>query len=438
MMRFHYLLLASLVAFGMAACGDDDAPATGTDDPSGPGSVPSTDTPPTSGPGGTQTTPPANPCNPNPCDAGERCEVIDDETFECISTAPPTGDCPTAAELNCPAGTTYVGCACIDNVDPDDYEFSGVYSYINSIIIPPDTDEEACCYDLNGDGEIDNALGRLLPVVGTLADGLDVNEVLLEALEDDSFGLLVEYRGLGADLTAEGEMFGMSVFLASDASGEADAFDSWADRNSGNGVFSISRAGFGDAGSQVQFNNATIDGSSLIAGPSTFVLALDLGELTDGLFDELILEIDGAILTADVEAHANGIATTNETINEVEYGGGKLGGAVDINQIVGLVDDLARECTCAGLDPDRPVLISEIVDGQLEIFCADDQPVDGAGCTSDDGLVCENLSLVCTVADVLSSFADVDTSGDGVDNGVSVGLRLGMTGAELAADPLED
>lgn len=313
---------------------------------------------------------------------------------------------------------------------PADYPFSGTYSYINGIAIPDDNDE--CCFDLTGDGDVDNRLGPILDLVGGFVDDLDIGEILQDALIDDSFGLLLEYRGLDG-LTA-GDDFGISVFLVSDAGGEGE--DSWADRNAGNGVFVIDPVSFdsvpgGFAGSQIEFNIASITDGTLRAGPSTFLLKIDVGSFSDDLnLGEIDLNIAMARIEAALAAHANGIATATD-------GAGKLGGAVPVEEVLANVNRLGADCPCTGLGDDDDILQTEIVDGEIDIFCnpaADIPACDG----SVEGLVCGFLGQACGFVGLIATFLDVDTTGDDVTNALSLGLRLTMTGAELADPPIAD
>jgi hypothetical protein len=68
----------------------------------------------------------------------------------------------------------------------------------------------------------------------------------------------------------------------------------------------------------------------------------------------------------------------------------------------------------------------------------DDLATDDAACTDADGTICGNLSTVCGFAPALPTLGliDVDTNGNAIPDAISVGLRLSMSGAALAATPV--
>lgn len=406
MIRKLSLIFALALAVGVTACDDDDKPAAdsggdATEDTDGDNGGGGDDEDATGG-GGLE------------CDDGE-IEI--------------NGEC--VAEADCDAGEVAKNNVCRPLYDSAaDYEFSGTYSYINALQVPDEDDE--CCFDLTGDGEIDNRLGPILDLVGGFAgDDFDIADTLEGALIDDSFGLILEYRDL--DGLTPGDDFGVSVFIASDAEGAGA--DSWADRDDGNGTFVIDAASFDDhggktAGSQMEFNIADINGGTLTAGPSTFLLSLDVGSFSDDLEDLGVfsLGIEAARIEAELEEHDNGIATI-DAVGGLEQG--MLGGAVPIGELLTIVNELAAECTCSGLDG-ADLAMAEVIDGEVDVFCNPDATP--GNCANAEGLICEHLKTVCDMAPVLTNFLDVDVDGDGADDSISLGLRLGFTGASLA-DP---
>ncbi|MFT5993210.1 MAG: hypothetical protein ACI82G_002212, partial [Bradymonadia bacterium] len=332
--------------------------------------------------------------------------------------------------LECPAGTESVNGNCVANDQTiEAYVPSGFVSFVNTIALPEtEGEDDWCCFDLNGDDEIDNSLGGLISALGPLLGDLDVPELINGALADDDIAIIMEWTRWPAEAD-------FSLWLATnDLDGDEDGLpdQSFEDRSAGNGVFRLQNESFTNTGSFIQFNTTSYTGTSLEAGPSQFNLSIPI----PGIFDEpLQLTILDARITAEMTEDGGSIASTPEDLNngdeDITYGGAELGGVVLLDEIFGIIDDLARDCACAGINPDEAVL--EFGDnGDTYAAACVQTPGDAEACGEDDGIICAQLGLVCQFASTIPTLAaDIDVDGNGVEDAASVGVRLGWVGASI-------
>lgn len=338
-------------------------------------------------------------------------EVCDDATdndldgaVDCLDT-----DCEAAEVCNCPEGTVARGGGCSAPVSADD-----TYSYIRNLHIPGDT-EEPCCFDFDGDGELDNGLGALIGLVGVLAADVNIDDVIAEALADDSIALLMGWTGLP-------DSHNFSIYLATnDVDGDGTPDQEFSERAAGNGVFTINEESLDEWGGVIQFNNTTYTAPVFQAGPGEFRLNLPID--TDGFSLNLDLTIQDTTIRGPIAESTTGIESEDDAI--------LLGGVVPLDQIFSILNDLAADCTCAEFDPTMPVITYEDNGTEYLVTCAQTPTGDCAG----GGTVCENLGLVCSLIGQLVpvfGLGDIDTNGNGVVDALSVGLQLSLTGATVA------
>lgn len=471
-MKKFWFIMALSASVGLVACGDDaDSSTDPTPDAGTTEDVVDSDTPmeedgmvgedTTTGEDATEedTTvePPAEVCDDgedNDEDGATDCEDTDCaaaancvEAGNCADEIDNDGngdtDCDDAACADdeacaeCGEGTIFVNGNCVDTgLTPETYVPSDFVSYVNTLAIPQSGTDAECCFDFNGDGEVDNALSSLVDLLGGLAGDIDVETLINDALSEDDIAILMEWTRWAAD-PSEADF---SLWLASnDVDGDGAPDQDFADRVAGDGIFVLETESFdadNGTGSFIQFNRTSYEGTALDAGPSRFELSIPI----PGIFEEpLELTIENARITGDMEETDGAIASIPETLDtdgeDVTYGGAELGGVVLLDQVFGILDDLARDCSCVdGIDGSSAVL--EFGDnGETYTAACVQTPGDASACTEDDGILCEQLSLVCTFAGSIPSLvADVDVDNNGVDDALSVGLRLGWVGASLA-DP---
>ena len=446
MNKFRFLMAASLIA--AVGCGDDPEPAedVGADTTEDTGPDVTEDATPDAEPD----TEPDTPVEDEICDDGEDNDgdgATDCDDSDCICPEPEDtneacsdgidNDLDEAVDCEDDDCAELLACTCEVPLRggecPTEWDgsFAGPFSYIHNIQIPePDTDAY-CCFDFDGDGEIDNGLAGLLGPLALIAgDGLDIEATIEEALADDSIAILLEW-GKGA------EENGFWVYLGTnDTDGDGEPDQSFGDRAGGDGVFQVERDAIDEFGSLIQFNTATRDGDDIEAGPSLFRLNIPID--TEDFSLNLDLTIEQATIAGTVMDDATGVASVDEDFDidgeTITYGGWGLGGVVPLDQIGQLLNDLVAGCACAGFDPSEPIITYGEQPSGYVMECAQ-QPT--GGCTADDGVICENVGLVCSTALPLIptiGIADIDTDNSGFADAMSVGIRLSAVGATLA-DP---
>jgi hypothetical protein len=358
---------------------------------------------------------------------------------------------------DCEAPQACVGGACVDPVDDlgqyADEAAGRPSSYFWSIQLPALYPEvERCCFDYNGDAQRrpDDGLGSLLALVANLPQvNFDIQGTLDATIEDGTITLITDWRELPA--TSGDVRF--SILLGSndlDEDGEPD--DPFADvdgecttgtRCGGDGTYALDPISFGTHGSQVQFNVGSLENGVLRAGPSTFQLTISIEALGS---EPLLLTLQDAQIEAPITVQANGVRTVDQlrnagTDDEFFAGGGKLGGVIDASEILGLLDEQFRLCTCAGIDPTQPVLAWELneLQGALDVYCTantgdevnecDGNPTDPED--PDDGPLCGQISTICGFASFIGGVLDVDRDNDGINESLSAGLRFAWAGAAI-------
>ena len=341
-------------------------------------------------------------------------------------------------------GTTDTGTEDTGTVDttpvPTDEQYSGPFSYVWRIQLPQSGTDAECCFDFTGDGVTDNGLGTLTGALGAISPDTDIQATLDSAVADGSIALLLEYAGL--DETTKTGATQLWFYLATnDVDGDGSGDQAWDPAlKAGEGIFQVQPTSLAADGSPlIKFESASIDSNVLGAGPGDFPLSIPIpGLLT------LDVTIKQATLEADVRAEASGIFTTDADIDsdgdgtpEV-WGGGKLGGVIPVDQVIGILNDLANDCACAGIAPDAAVIIAGEGTDQYDVACDPTITINDSACTDADGLICGNLSTVCGFAPALPTLGliDVDTNGNTIPDAISVGLRLSMSGAALAETPV--
>lgn len=366
-------------------------------------------------------------CNPEVCDDADELDEDGDGFANCADSE--CADDP-ACQIECDEGQELRGGECVDPIGPDEAIVGdGPFSYINNLQIPPRDSDAACCFDFSGDGVVDNGLAMLVGALGVLGEDLDIDATLQEALEGDDIALIFEW-GQGADEA------GFHAYLATnDVDDDGTPDDDFATRVAGDGTFQLDPAGVDEFGSIVQFNMASEVDGVVTAGPSQFRLNIPID--TEDFSLDLDLTIEQATVTGELTDVTNGRASVNPEYDVdgemVEFGGLQLGGVVPLDQIGELLNTLASDCACAGFDDTMPVITYGDDGVQYNLACAQ---TPAGECTEADGVVCENLSLVCSFLPSLPSLGlnDIDTNNNGVGDALSVGIRLSATGA-IIADP---
>jgi hypothetical protein len=347
-----------------------------------------------------------DPCDPFPCPA-----------------AYPTCDGDTKVEYSAPVCQNVDGAAlcsyqeektlcdqcingqCVTVGDPKDYIFGDVVSVITTMAIGGVSDAEPCCFDYTGDGEIDNALGKLLKGLGNILGDTDVNVEITDSLQSGSTILLIEYSGLN-DLDA-------GSFVANLFYGEDTDFD-YADNLMGVGDFSVDPESFipGTAIPAASMPNGVAKNALISAGPGVFQLAFPIGNI------KLNTKVSAAMLQANATIGPNGVG--------LSFQQGQLGGAITMDDLYAALNAYSNEeCDCLGLGGD---LITFDPD-KGKMACAS---TENSSCDSNDPDedTCAQFGSFCGAA-LLFLKPDLDLDDDGEKDAMSLGLWLDATSATI-------
>ena len=472
-MQSAQILAAILVGAGLAACGDD--PATTPDGDSGAGASDSgSGSDAGSGSDSGDDTSTDTPTPDEICDDAAKADEDGDGDANCADSdcedeaacQTPIEDCATEGDEDgdgaadgddsdcaffddcqddgcgggpaCEAGFECIGNACVANDQtPETYEPAANWSYISFLQVPENGGAAECCYDFTGDGVIDNGLSELLGLLGGLVG--DIDTLLEDAFVEGTITLLAEYRA--DDLDAWKASPRLSFWLGTnDLDGDGAPDQDYDTRAGGDGIFRVENEVFTSTGAPIQFNTGTYSAGALSMDPSIFVLTLPLDSLIAGL-GNLSLEIKAARLEATLD-DVTPTLSIQEMIEDVEYGGAKLGGILPLAQVFEALDNAARTCTCS---PEIDGVADVIVHGENEesgrygAACAQ-ASYDVSACDPETQNFCaELLNQICGYASVIAAIplADLDTDGSGIADAITVGARLTMAPATLDAQWIE-
>ncbi len=332
--------------------------------------------------------------------------------------------------------------AAIDVPEPD--ETTTAFSFVAGLHIPSTNGGDACCFtDLdpnNDDPEptIDNNLAALLGVLGTFLEDVDINQSIVDAIDSGSLALVLEHVGIPLDVESDERSTDATVHIHIAEAAEGDTGEMRAD---GEGSFTISDP-------TATFEDAAIGAGSFAAGPDTFPLSIPLGDLAGDVdlgMETLDLVVTDARLRGNISQCGDSVCSVDPTVTidgeDAVVGGIELGGAVGADQIVDLINGLVGDCSCISSDLAEHDLIvgGEDADAQAYVLsCNPDVDVSSAECTDADGAICGglggNIGTVCSALGVVSNLIDVDIDGNGVNDGISMGIRLALVSATVTVE----
>jgi hypothetical protein len=378
--------------------------------------------------------------------------------------------CDVVSCGDCPAGTQCVderGCLALP-VTTASYSPSSQWAYVAASYVgqPPLGDSEiteddvrdgvsqgVCCFDIDGDGFVDNAFGGWIETAGSIIG--DNRDVVTEAILAGELVGLVEFRD---GFTASGSASIHFFSGTNDVDGNGAVDQSAATRLDGEGEFLVLPGSFGSRGSTAQINRGTWnsvlglfvgDGEIPFLMPAT---ALVLGSSPADLFipngdeSELSLfrrspELRGVRVEADLRFNLPTL-TINEFSSELDInlGGLRIGGYVLLDDIFAQLADQVSSCDCAeGTSTGEPPVLEygEGVGTRPDRygFRCNNTSFSASGCGTVDDF-CQNLNLICsTGVSLLSSLSlgDIDSNGSGINDAMSFGTYLSLVPAEIAA-----
>lgn len=380
---------------------------------------------PDTGPDAEEDIPEVDPCEGVTCDSPPDDTACDGNAVVGYVSAGTCVDGGCVYEWDVAANGTDCGDdVCIDGecVTPaEDYTFDAAASFMTGLQVGGTDGADDCCFDFDGDGEMDNALGGL---VGSLAPllGADLNitELISEAIVDGDLVVLLEYKNLDSDTDdADMQMYG---FLGAY---DVDNGTTFTEAITGTGDFLVSESSFkfDESGNntwipQINFEDATIAGGVMVAGPSLFKIAIPLGEVL------LSLDISGTQIEGDVAYGANGVGLDINT--------GMLGGYVQMEDIYGALNAyFDTNCTCLGLDGPLVTYIDENTKAQ----CASKPPT--STCSDDpDTEICDTIAGFCGLALGFIK-PDIDSDDTGVPDSISIGAWVEAVSANIVGMEVE-
>ncbi len=369
---------------------------------------------------------PANPCEPNPCTTPPAATCDGDS----VVTATGPGTCTAEGTApSCAYETTTTACSgetpvcasgeCVAAGNACEYEFDARVSYVTEIRLskppsatPPKEGEDDCCFDFTDDGVNDNALGKLLGLIGGIVADFDVNATIAEQISSGSLALLLETKNVSNIANATG--ITLNGFYGVD--GDADL----ANNAAGTSTFKANVSSFkpSTAIPWISFSGVTIANGVLTAGPAPFNLSVPLLGAT------LDLRVDGTRLESPVSAGPNG-ADGGLAMGGDE--GARLGGYVAIATVAEAFNQyLDASCSCiVKPDTSKPYIGTKIASGKVTL---ETNIGSAASCTDD---ICKQIGQYVPIA---KSFItpDVDGDSDGILDSMSVGVRIKATSATMS------
>ncbi|RMF15134.1 MAG: hypothetical protein D6761_08425 [Candidatus Dadabacteria bacterium] len=350
--------------------------------------------------------------------------------------------CPPA-EIQCVTDDDCKGDAqckvgqCVPVESLSDYKPADNVSTLAELKLPADTGEP-CCHDVDGDGEMDNNLDALLTAIQTTvapdrfnsAFEATPSDVLQDSI-DSGFGLpAFEFREKPADGCGAVKISAWPALLDMDRDGEVSA------EEAAQNEVQLQRTGAGAAGAANQMNRAAIEDGMLRVEGGSFELGLEIDQVTKLRLNlvNVRMEVPVASDSDGVESRPSvGFAPQQSSLSSIPSG--MMSAVIPLPPVVEQLNELAKDCTCAGIDPERDVMTWSVED-RVTAKCVQDFPERTPDCDSDNvGMVCAFLTEICAALPVMTTFADAASTPDGAIDSVSVGSRILLKQARLAADP---
>jgi len=355
-------------------------------------------------------------CNSNtPCPKNAESCLFDTcnlETQQC-ETVPVPSCCQS--EGDCGQGEVCREGFCRPEGDPASWGFPLPGTLLTSFEVAGSSD---CCFDIDGDGDVDNFIGGFNAGIGSLTGGA-------ASVFMDAGPVALGFRGLG-----DGGPVDVVMGLVTDADGDPG------NDLSGEGTFALTSGAFftGTATPVHGFTAASFAEGQLVASEGRLQLPWSHAEVCGDSLDfslGLLLPLDmpwgQAMLSANATVAPNGGLTMTD---------GKLTGVAPMGYIVDRLNALfAARCGCV----DGSVSFS--LDSDNKIAC-DDPGVDASACSNgldyceneSPDFVCKLLTDDCSIVRPMFS-PDVDTDFDGVADSLSISATFEGVSAIITLAP---
>jgi hypothetical protein len=280
---------------------------------------------------------------------------------------------------------------------------------------------ETCCFDLDGDGTVDDAFGQLLVLLSEF--GTDWQAQIDAAIVSGNALVLLRWETLPPALadgpvsmvTADGVFEGTVPSVPERQAGLGSA--RWIPDSAG------------------QPAAGALSGGMLVAAGGTLALP---GLVPGGADIEVELEI--IQLTAELaldQPTCSGVCSIDEVFagSPALRGGVRVGAVLHGNRYFAAQDAIYRQCSCAGIDPGQPVIEygENLVDMRYDASCTDNTG-DPSACTAPGEETCATIATVCGTIGITPLLFDLDRNDNGIMDAFSMGLRLAVSGIDLVGD----
>ena len=288
-------------------------------------------------------------------------------------------------------------------------------SYIWGMHSPALTDPtEVCCFDYDNDGTLDDGLGDFLVTLQAQSSN-NFQDGINQGILDNSVVKAFDWQNF--DILQTNQAF---TFQYLDAQ-----------INNPNINLTQRMNGFAEltipTGQLDNLFNATHNLGIVTATATQVSGLLNLQfDAQQGLVPLTINTVKvNASLMKNPIGKEEGIYTENLTAtNPTIVGGMKIGGILPSEEFLGALDTQYRTCSCAGVDPNQPLITTTIFFGTLIVSCAQ-SGLTPENCTA--GSFCASVNDFCNNAIGIGSTLDIDENNDAVNDAYSVALRYGVS-----------
>jgi hypothetical protein len=331
-------------------------------------------------------------------------------------------------------------------VNFEEYVFSERVSYVTKMQFPSEGDD--CCFDLDGDGTVDNNLYLALDLLPNYNPQYNVNEYI----NTGELTVLIEWLDGPDDLVAGGNTSfnvyrGAPVCPPGPSVEEVShelAENPW---SGGEGVFQVYDDNFDDFGPIIRVRDEPVVDNFLVAGPDMLDMTFPISELGlkldlqmyDVQVEMFIKESISTDLTRDYVTESQTVEIDGEV---VEVGGARIGGWVYGDDVMEVFNDGARVCNCArpdGFDVTEPLFrYGEVLRGDNVSYVVEclwsplSETDDGYTCVEEeDSVMCPFLKDLCVLMEAVPLILDLDINGNGANEALSCGYYIDFVRGEI-------
>lgn len=304
------------------------------------------------------------------------------------------------------------------------------------------TQNPDCCFDLTGDGRVDNALGVLIGLWDSVSGDGTFQTNIEEVLRYKVFGML-----LGAGPQSEDGRADLSLLVGIndiDLDGLPD--QSLEEHIEGLSQYRLHDSSLAESGIAVNFADTLFVDGNFRTERADFALHTPLFLECSFRFHETEprpsgarcrgeesheLVLAGLRMEGDVSFSAGGISS----VDTAEEYGVRVGGAIRAEDLATFMNAMYSDgCRCAGIGEDDDLIVVSEGTARVGFACAETfEDIDTSACITGQRM-CHNIPDTCDAVKLLGALADVDTDGDDVLDGYSFGFRARLSPATLGGE----